>query len=97
VDALAIRSVLLPAALAFALLATLTPTATAAAPPGIPCQDGIAGPDCSVRALDCGVGFGYRPASQYAYAGAGCGRPTWYPCELASVDTDGNVRSCLIA
>ncbi|MEA3189949.1 MAG: hypothetical protein QOD77_531 [Thermoplasmata archaeon] len=88
--------ILLAAAIVLAAFAAL-PTASAWEPPAIPCQTGIAGTDCSVGAFDCAVGVGYRTGgASYQYAGAWCGRPTWYPCVLAYADTNGNVASCLL-
>jgi len=86
---------LLLAVVALAALAAIPPAH--ASGPTLPCQNGIAGTDCGVGALNCTLAAGYRTGSQqYEYARAYCGPELWAPCELAYADTDGNVRTCLV-
>ncbi len=91
-------TLVLAAASAFAL-AFLLPHGDAKVPvPDLPCQNGIAGADCAVGALDCTVRAGYRTGSNsYEYASVSCGPELWAPCTIAYVDTTGTVYSCLIA
>ena len=79
-------------------LACDLPGDSAAAPPALPCQSGIAGSWCTVGAFDCKATVGYQTGGPaYQYAGAYCGRDLWYPCVVAYADTRGNVESCLVA